>query len=449
MKRVLILALVLMSQPGFAADNKASWPQWRGPEGTGMAPGGAPSEWSDTKNIKWKTDIPGRGHSTPVIWDDRIFLTTAVPIGQPPKPPAPQPADQQGREGRGRRGPGGGGPQVEHRFVVMCLDRRSGKVLWERTATVATPHEGYHPAYGSFASNSPITDGKYVYASFGSRGIYCYDMNGKPVWQKDLGIRMQMRLQFGEGAAPALHGDRLILLFDHEGESLIIALDKKTGKEVWRANRDERSSWSSPVIIDYNGRKQIVVSATSKVRTYDLDSGRLIWECAGLGANTIPAPIQNGDIVYVMSGFRNPKLLAIRLGKQGDLTGSDAILWSQTRGLSYTPSPVLHDNKLYVLTDSGMLSCFNATTGQPFYHQVRLPRADNFKASPIGAAGHLYLASESGAVYVVKMGEKMEIVATNTLDDEMFVSTPAVAAGELFLRGRNRLYCISSQTSRK
>jgi outer membrane protein assembly factor BamB len=404
-----------------------------------MARGDAPVSWSDTKNIKWKTEIPGRGHSTPVIWGDKIFLTTAIPTGKTPPPAAAQ-------EPAGRGGPGGGAmAMVEHKFDVLCIDRKSGKVLWQKTARTAAPHEGYHRMYGSFASNSAVTDGKYVYASFGSRGVFCFDLNGKLIWQQDLGIQMRMRLQFGEGTAPVLDKDKLILNYDHDAGSFIVALDKLTGKELWRTTRDEISAWSVPLIIEYGGRRQIIVAASKKVRSYDAQTGKVIWECAGLGVNVIPAPVYQNGVVYVMSGYRDPKLMAIKLGKDGDLTGTDAILWTQTRGLSYTASPVLSDGKLYTLTDNGQLSCFNATTGEPYFHQVRLPRPYNFKASPVGANGKLYLASEEGDVIIVKMGEKLEVVATNTLADQMFIASPVIVEGEIFLRGQNTLYCISEK----
>ncbi|MBA2645765.1 MAG: PQQ-like beta-propeller repeat protein [Pyrinomonadaceae bacterium] len=427
----------------------AHWPQWRGPFFNGMARTGAPTEFNDSKNVKWKVAIQGRGFSTPVIWNDRIFLTTALPTGKVSKPEETSPSADNQSQVRPRGGAGGGaGSGEEHKFVVMCLDRKTGKVLWERVAKVATPHEGYHRTYGSFASTAPLTDGRHIYASFGSRGIYCYDLNGKLVWEKDLGVQMRMRLQFGEGTAPALYGNLLIHHYDQESNSFVVALDKRNGKEVWRVSRDEVSSWSTPLVIDHKGKKQVVISATNKVRSYHPENGKLIWECAGLGSNVISHPVQHNDTVLVMSGHRDPKLMAIRLGREGDLTGTDAVLWSLTRGTSYTLSPVLYDNKFYVLTDNGVLSCLNATTGEPYYQQKRLPQADSFKASPVGADGKLYLASESGVVTVVKMGEQFEVLTTNTLEDQMFVASPVVAEGELFLRSKTHLFCISDAKSK-
>ena len=486
--RLRILNASGLGLPAVDSD-AAHWPEWRGPYRNGMARGDAPTTWSDTKNLKWKTEIPGRGFSTPVIWGDKVFLTTAVQTGKTPEPiqtstsqaaaapvtgaPTPAPPNSaptptasptgaptaapptgapsagaetpgRGRRQGGQRGPGGGaGAQIEHKFLLICLDRKTGKVIWQKTARVATPHEGYHRTYGSFASNSPITDGKYLYVSFGSRGIYCYDLNGKLIWEKDLGVQMRMRLQFGEGSAPALDNNRVFLTFDQEGGSFFVALDKRTGKELWRAERDEPSSWSTPLVIEHAGRRQVVVAATRKVRSYEVETGKLIWECAGLGSNVISAPVYQDGVVFVMSGHRDPKLMAIKLGKEGDLSGTDAVLWSQTRGISYTLSPVLHEGKLYVVTDSGQVSSFNVTTGEPYYHQVRLPRPYNFKASPVGANGKLYLASEEGDVIVLKLGEKFEVVATNTLEDQMFIASPVIADGQLFLRSQNSLYCVS------
>ncbi|HTY64130.1 MAG TPA: PQQ-binding-like beta-propeller repeat protein [Acidobacteriota bacterium] len=444
MRKILFVLLFLTCALCFAA-GKGDWPYWRGPAVNGMAVGDAPLHWSDTQNVKWKTDIPGRGSSSPVIWGDKIFITTAVktgPSGEPQPSAAPPAAPATPAAKPQLTTPG---PQAEHKFEVLCLDRKTGRILWQQTATTAVPHEGFHPTYGSFASNSPVTDGKNVYAFFGSRGMYCYTVNGKLVWKKDFGVQMRMRMAFGEGMAPVISGNRLILIFDHEGDSFMVVLDKNTGKEIWRVKRDEKSNWAAPLVVNYKGQEQIVVNATNKVRSYDLKTGKVIWECAGLGVNTIPHPVRQDDLIFAMSGYIKPNLMAIRLGRKGDLTGTDAIVWSQTKGNSYTPSPVIYDNKLYVLADTGMLSCYNARTGEPYYQQTRLPKTYSFKSSPVGANGKLYMASENEDVVVVKMGEKFEVLATNTMADQMFIATPAIYGGEIFLRSQNRLYCISGK----
>jgi outer membrane protein assembly factor BamB len=435
-RAVLAAVLVFGTLAAGSAAQEKYWPYWRGPAADGMAAGDAPLHWSDSQNVKWRTEIPGLGHSSPVIWGDRIFLTTAIKTGRS-APAAAEPAPAASSNPHGSPG-----PQVEHRFDVLCLDRKTGKVLWQRTARTATPHEGGHNTYGSFASNSPVTDGTFVYAFFGSRGMYCYDMNGKLIWEKDFGVQLRMRMAFGEGMAPVVYGNKVILVFDHEGDSFMAVLDKSTGREIWRASRPEKTNWAAPLVVEFKGRTEVIVAGSAKVRSYDLETGKPIWECAGLGANTIPQPVRQDDMVFVMTGYRNPNLMAIRLGREGDLTGTDAIVWTQVKGNSYTPSPVLFDNKLYVLTDTGMVSCYNARTGEPYYHQVRLPKAYSFKSSPVGVNGKLYLASENEDVIVLRMGEKFEVLATNTMRDQVFIATPAITGGELFLRSKTSLFCI-------
>lgn len=429
-----VIATTVLAVPTLHAQ-QPNWPQWRGPAGTGVATGTPPVTWSDTTNVAFEVAIPGRGYSTPVTWGDRIYLTTAIPTGTAAAAPQPE---------AGGRGPGGGaGGGQEHEFVVMALDRLTGKTVWRQTALIATPHEGYHRTYGSFASNSPVTDGKRVYASFGSRGLYAYDLNGKLAWKKDFGIKMKMRLQFGEGAATVLHGDRLFMIYDHQEEGLLAAVDAATGKEIWRVARNQGSSWSSPAIVEHQGKRQVVVTATPRAMAFDYDTGALLWEVSGLGLNPIPLPVQYQDIVYVMSGYRDPKLMAVRLGRTGDLTGTDAVVWEATRGLSYTPSPVLHDGKLYLLTDNGQVSCLDALTGKPYYTQTRLPMPYNFKASPLAAAGRLYLASEEGEVIVLKLGEQFNVLGTNTLTDQSFIASPIAVGNDLYLRSRTHLFRIA------
>jgi outer membrane protein assembly factor BamB len=325
----------------------------------------------------------------------------------------------------------------------MAFDRLSGKQLWRQVAATAVPHEGYHQQYGSFASNAPTTDGQRVYASFGSRGLYVYDLDGRPVWQKDFGLKMRMFNGFGEGIGPVLDDGRLIVLFDHEDEGLLVVLDAATGREIWRTARADGTNWSAPLVVTHAGRKQIVVNSARKVRGYDYETGKQIWEVAGLGQNPIPRPVQHEDLVLSMTGFRNPQMLAIRLGREGDLAGTDAVVWTMNRGLSYTASPVLHEGTLYFITDTAMVSAVNAETGEPLYQQVRLPKPYNIKASPVLAGGHLYFATEEGEVVVAKAGSSFDIVATNTLADQSFIASPVVVGGDMFLRSRTHLFRIS------
>ena len=411
------------------------WRHWRGPFQTGMAVGDAPLEWSDTQGVAWKVAIPGRGHSTPVITGDRLFLTTAVPTGR-----GSAPAER-------RRGGGGGGGAdggLEHRFEVHALDRRSGRTLWQRTATVATPHEGYHRTYGSFASNSPVTDGTRLYAFFGSRGLYAYSLDGELLWQKDFGIQLRMDGAFGEGTAPTLHEDRLLLHFDNRDLGFLTMLDAASGREIWRVPRTEPYNWAAPFVATHNGRKQIVVNGLT-TRSYDYDTGRLLWQADGLGENSVPQPVQHEDLVFVMSGHTVKMLMALRLGRSGDLTGTDGIAWSTARGVSYTPSPLLHAGRLYVVSDAGLISCLDAATGRPFYEQRRLPRPYNFKASPVGANGKIYLATEEGDVVVIRQGDAFEVLATNTLRDQSFIASPVVVDGALYLRSRTHLFRIDKR----
>ena len=423
------LSLALSAQRG-----TPSWPHWRGAEHTGVATGNVPLTWSDTSNVKWKIDIPGRGHSTPVAWGDRLFLTTAIPTGKK--------AETSSTDGRGRAG-GGSGAGEEHRFEVMAIDRATGKVAWQRTATTAIPHEGYHRQYGSFASNLPATDGQRLYAFFGSRGLFVYDLNGKPLWEKDFGLKMQMRLQFGEGSGVVVDNGRVYVQFDHQGEGFVAALNAADGKELWRAPRKENSSWSTPLVVEHQGAKQLVVTADTKVKSYDVSTGKVIWEVAGLGTNPIPQPVQFRDMVLVMSGYRNPRLMAVRLGRTGDLTGTDAIVWETTRGTSYTASPSLHEGRLYVIADNGMLTVFDAATGTPHYLQQRLPKPYNFKASPLVVNDRVYLATEEGDVVVVKAGDTYEVLATNTLTDQSFIASPIAVDDALYLRSRTHLFKIA------
>jgi outer membrane protein assembly factor BamB len=433
---VIFVSVVLAGAGAIAQSRGAvAWPHWRGPARTGVAPGPVPLTFSDTQNVGWKLAIPGRGFSTPVAAGNRVFLTTAVPTGKKADVPA---------AGGGRAG-GGVGAGEEHRLEVIAVDRTSGKIAWQRTATTVTPHEGYHHLYGSFASNAPATDGQRVYAFFGSRGLFVYDLEGKLLWQKDPGIRMAMRLAFGEGSGVVVDDGKVFLQYDHQEPGAIIALNAADGKELWRAARTENSSWSTPLVVAHDGRKQLVVTADTKVKAYDVQTGTVIWEVAGLGTNPIPQPVQFRDTVILMSGYRNPKIMAVKLGRTGDLTGTDAITWEATRGTSYTGTPALHDDRLYVFADNGLLTAFNVATGDPHYLTARLPKPYTVKASPLVAGDRVYLATEEGDVVVVKAGSQLEILATNTLADQSFIASPIAVGSDLYLRSRTHLFKISEK----
>jgi len=440
-----------------------NWPQWRGPLQNGVAPAAnPPTTWSETNNVKWKVKIPGSGQATPIIWDNRVFIQTAIPTGkkieakpgdaseQPPaarpetggEPPRKGPG---GGKGKGRGGFGGGPKPTEvYQFAIMCLDRQTGKVLWQQVAREEVPHEGYRQGEGSFASSSGLTDGTHLYAYFGSRGLYCYDLDGKPLWDQDLG-KMRMVMGFGEGSSPALYHDTLIVNRDNEDNSFIIALDKNTGKTLWKKPREEHTSWSTPLIIERDGKAQAVVAATGKIRSYDVASGEVLWECGGLTRNVIPCPVAGAGMVYCMSGFQGNALLAIRLGRTGDLTGSDAIAWTHNQSTPYVPSPLLYGDKLYFFANNnGILSCLNAKSGEPLFNAERLEDLSGVYASPLGAAGRVYLAGRNGVTVVLKQSDKLEVLATNRLD-EKFDASPAAAGKDLFLRGREYLYCITDK----
>ena len=421
------------------------WSHWRGEGSRGVTGADLPLEFDEETNLRWAVPLPGRGVSTPLVLGDRVILTTAVALAEREEPEEPERGGPGGRGGRGGRGGGRGrdaGPQVEQSFRVLALERASGEELWNVELTKATPHEGYHRNYGSFASASPATDGEHLYVSFGSQGVFALDLDGKELWRTEVG-ELSMRRQFGEGHAPVLAGNALILCCDHEGDSFIVALDKKSGEELWRHERDEPSAWATPLVTEVDGQVQVVTSSTNRLRAYDPADGRVIWECGGLGLNAIPAVVRHEDVVIAMSGYREAAIVGVRLGGEGDLTGTDAVVWSSKRGCGYTASPVLHGGLYYTVTDRGLASCFDAATGEAHYLEERLPRNTQLKSSPLGAGGHLFVPTESGDVHVLAMGPAFEVVRTNSLGDHVFVASPAAADGELYLRSMTHLLCVA------
>ncbi|MDB6069533.1 MAG: Pyrrolo-quinoline quinone, partial [Verrucomicrobiales bacterium] len=349
----------------------------------------------------------------------------------------------------GGRPPGGGGrgmrsetPDETYQFQLLCLDRATGRTLWTKTAIEQLPHEGHHQDHG-FASHSPATDGTLLYAYFGSRGIHCYDLSGNPVWSKSLG-RMQTRNAFGEGSSPLLVGDSIVINWDHEGADFVVCLDKKTGAERWRRQREEPTSWATPAAAVVDGKMQVIVSATNRVRSYDLATGDQVWECGGMTTNVIPTPIVSNGLAYAISGFRGNAVRAIRLGKTGDLTDTEAVVWKYETKAPYVPSPLLENGRLWFFSqNTGIISCLDAATGKVLIDAQRVEGLGGVYASPVAADGRIYLVGRNGEAVVLKAGPTLEVLASNRLE-EKFDASPALSGKDLLLRGHGSLYCLSA-----
>ena len=430
---MVVAALAISTSQAQTSDTTRYWWQWRGPLASGVSTtANPPLEWSETRNIRWKVEVPGRGSSSPVVWADRLFLTTAIPAGI---------------SGDAQHQPRGGlQPRGMHRFVVMAVDRKTGKTIWERTAREQEPHEAGHFENATWASGSPIVDGERVYAYFESFGLYAYDLDGKLLWEKDLGDK-RMRNEFGEGSTPALFGNTLVIVWDHlNGQSFITAVDKRDGKELWRVLRKEIDTWATPLILPVNGRPQAIVPARDRIYAYDLENGSVVWEGEGLTMNAIPSPVFHDGMVFLMSGFAGNDLRVVRVADaKGNIDGTSAVVWSFDRDTPYVPSPIISDGILYFLkTNSGIISAFEAATGKPVYQNQRLDGLPNVFSSPVAAQGRIYFTGREGTTLVVKSGPTFEVLASNTLADG-FDASPALVDNEMFLRGYKYLYAIAHQ----
>ena len=412
------------------------WPQWRGPLANGVAPlANPPVEWSEEKNIRWKTALPGKGHSSPIVFGDRVYVLSAAPIGHPQKPvfdSAPGVHDS---------------VPVTHtnQYFVMALSRSNGHVLWKRVVREEWPHEGGHDT-GSPCSSSPVTDGNFIYACFGSRGLYCLDTNGNAKWQKDLG-KMQTLHAHGEGSSPALYGDTLVINWDHEGDSFLYAFDKRTGRQLWKVPRDEKTSWSTPLIVEVEGEPQIIVSATKRVRGYDLATGRQIWECAGLTDNVVSSPVYWRGLVLAGNSYYSQAMVAIRLaGARGDISNTTNVAWRLNRLTPYVSSPLLYDDTLYhIRHNQNILVRLDPATGRFRGDPLRLDGIRDFIfSSPVGAAGRIYITGRDGSTVVLKQDRDNALLAVNHLKDS-FSASPALVDKEIYLRGETFLYCIAEK----
>ena len=427
-----VMGAAQLSSVLLAADpvSERFWPQWRGPYASGVSRSADPPvEWSETKHIRWKAEIPGRGSSSPVVWGDRLFVLTAIPMGA---------AGVTSHDPRGQVR-----PRDVHRFTILAIDRRTGRVVWERTAREERPRA---PSMrdGTWASSSAITDGQRVFAFFESSGLYAYDMDGTLLWQKHFGDK-NMFAEVGEsGSTPVLYGNHLVVVWDHQGSSFIVALNASTARRSGApsgrtSTRGARRCGNTPAARSgHDGDK--------RVRSYDLETGRLVWENDGLDMNPIPSPVAEDGMVFITAGFRSSKLHAIRLADaKGNLAGSTAIAWTLDRDTPYVPSPLLYDGVLYLLkSNAGILSVFDARSGRPHYQLQRLPGLPEIYSSPVAARGRVYITSRDGTTLVIRHGSRFEVLATNTLDDG-FDASPALVDNELYLRGNRYLYCIAEQ----
>jgi len=448
-KRRIATGIAIVTVLGFGflslinTSSAANWPQWRGADGSGVSTEkNLPSDWNLSKNIKWKTPISGRGHSSPIVWENKIFLTTAVEGDVVPGAKAVKHMDGD----KEFLHPDSVGADRKHSFKVIGLDRQSGKVLWESVAWEGTPYDNRHRK-SSYAASTPATDGKLVYAFFGTEGLYAYDFNGKLAWKAMLGNLGTVGM--GTGTSPILYENLVIVQCDEENgaASFIVAVDKKTGKEVWKTPRKVQVSWSTPLLVHTAKRAELITSGTESIIAYDPATGKELWTHKGVESNAIPSPVANSDVAFLVAGFPAKIAMALKLGGSGDLTGSASEVWKYSKGTAYVPSPILYQDYLYIMTDRGILTCLDARTGEVKYEGGRIPIPATFTASPVAFDGKILLTSEDGDTFIIKAGPKHEVLGTNSVGEPVYAS-PAIADGRIFIRGEHNLYCIGRDALR-
>lgn len=440
-KRIGWLAVVAASiawQSSGAAAGE-NWPQWRGPDGQGISSVTTyAEEWSPEKNVAWKAPIEGRGLSSPVVWGNYVFLTTAIEGEKIPGHKAPDHLDFNHQPGYFH--PDSVGVDFRNTLKVIALDARTGKLLWERTAYDGLMYDNRHRK-NTYASGTPVTDGKLVYAFFEAAGIYAYDFTGKQVWRSSVGVMAKAGL--GPGTSPILWEDLLILQCDQEmgANSAMVALDKQTGKEVWRTPRTTRRSWATPILVKAGDRTELIASGAEMVIAYDPRTGKELWRADGVQSHPIPSPVAGHGMVFMTAGSQAKRALAIKVGGNGDLTKSDAIAWRYDKGTAYVPSPILHGDYLYLMNDKGLVTCLDARTGQVKYEGGRVPVPATFTASLVAYGDRLLMTSEDGDTFVIKAGPAHEVLRTNSIGEPVYAS-PALANGTIFIRGEKHLFAI-------
>jgi outer membrane protein assembly factor BamB len=437
--RTLLSACLLPAAIGVATVtlSAANWPQWRGPSGQGISTEtGLPVSWSARENIRWKTPIPGQGHSSPVVWGDRIFLTTAIEGAVVPGHTAPEHLDR----GKAFLHPDSVGVDRSNTLKVIALDAKTGKVVWEQVAYDGPVFDNRHKR-SSYAGTTVATDGQRVYAYFGPEGVYAYDFSGRLSWKASVGKLKTLGL--GTGSSPVLHRNMVILQADENSgaESFILALDSATGKEVWRTKRDVQISWSTPVIVDAGSRTELVTTGTEWIISYDPASGKELWRTTGVRSNAIHTPLVGDGLVIATAGYPQKRVIAIRPGGSGDISGSDRIAWTYDKGTAYVVSPILFKSVVYLLTDQGIITALDAKTGKVIYEGGRIPKPATFMGSPVAFGDFVLLTSEDGETFFIKAGATHEVVRTNSIDEPVF-SSLALSNGRIYIRGAQHLFAI-------
>lgn len=427
-----------LAQPAQMAPIDEHWPQWRGPDGLGVARGTSyAEEWSPEKNIAWKTPVEGRGHSSPVIWGRHLFITTSI-RGGPSGHTAP---DHLGYDLKpGYKNPDSEESDHNYTLKVLAYETRDGKLLWERTAYDGIMWDDRHKK-NTYASSTVVTDGKLLYAFFEAPGLYAYDFKGKLVWKAALGKIAKGGM--GPGTSPILFENLVILQIDQEmgAGSAIVALDKKTGKEVWQTDRSTRRTWGTPLIVKTPQRTELMATGAEMIAGYEPSSGRELWRAKGLENHPIPSAVAGHGMVFFSSGYPRKRVLAVRPGGEGDITDTPAIAWRYDKGTAYTASPILHGDYLYLMTDGGILTCLDALTGAVVYEGGRPPVPGSYRSSLVAYADRILQTSEEGDTFVIKAGPKHEVLHTNTVDEPVWASL-AFAQGTIFIRGEKHLFAI-------